>query len=331
MDAELESVGSEEYESDDSEDASPPPPVMTFEESFKQMRASVSTNNANEAFAKNPEPPSVIHCVALSKESAAVWFPYPMDQWQGVDLVTGWVIHRYRKDANSNVWRKKGSITILEHQVDLRQYVVPNLQEGCVYRFTVSTKNVRGLSFESDPSNEVVVERPLPSGWFRFYHEQSSRSYYSNIKTNQASWARPDDDPQFVDESVLLQFSPKELSHLRELFREDILHFDVLNVRHLTKITRELGFKISVGKVREMFDSLDINSAVDQNDKLGEREETTRGITQLRDFMLLMLAVKENTMARGCWQRVLGFQKMYRECISNARKSIFVDRRLGNW
>ena len=51
------------------------------------------------------------------------------------------------------------------------------------------------------------------------------------LQTQQSSWTRPDDDPYFLDESVQLTFSNREIKTLREIFEEEILHFEkVINL-----------------------------------------------------------------------------------------------------
>ena len=63
-----------------------------------------------------------------------------------------------------------------------------------------------------------MVEAVLPPGWFRFWDDQVLRFFYSNIKTQQSSWTRPELDKWFLDESVVLVFNKEEIEHLKELY-----------------------------------------------------------------------------------------------------------------
>lgn len=69
------------------------------------------------------------------------------------------------------------------------------------------------MGAESEPSNAVIPEEALPSGWFRvpvpddmrdqLQHDNQAEGmrrlyYYANIKTKQTSWERPETDPYFL-------------------------------------------------------------------------------------------------------------------------------------
>ena len=88
------------------------------------------------------------------------------------------------------------------------------------YRFTLVTANEVGRSVESNHSNVVMCDEPLPSGWSRHYDAGRDEHYYVNAKTNQRTWQRPDADPYFVDTDLFLQFSPEEMDYFKLIYRE---------------------------------------------------------------------------------------------------------------
>lgn len=107
-----------------------------------------------------PDPPAQVF--ALGKEEcAAVWWSAANDE-----TVIGWEVHRFRKDRSrpgADHWQHKGFVTftdLLKNQV-----VINELCNEFEYRFTVKALNTKGTSMESEPSNPVMVEKPLPTGW----------------------------------------------------------------------------------------------------------------------------------------------------------------------
>ena len=153
------------------------------------------------------------------------------------ETIISWEILRYRKDAND--WNYKGTteIGVLEKY----QYLVEHLTDGYQYRFTVKARNRIGLSPESSPSNPVMVEQHLPSGWFRFYNPERNRFYYANMKTKQSSWKRPEEDPWFLEESIMLMFDSREISFLKELYTEEMVHFDKVTSTRYVALMKECG------------------------------------------------------------------------------------------
>lgn len=132
--------------------AQPPPPTL-------QERIAL---NRSLGFA---DPPS--HVFALGKdECAAVWWPEP--EHEPVDIITSWEVHRYRKDKTKpgkDIWHHKGYV---EYPPMLKaQAIVNDLTNDYEYRFTVKAVNAKGGGIESEPSNAVMVEKPLPTGWYR--------------------------------------------------------------------------------------------------------------------------------------------------------------------
>ena len=169
--------------------------------------------------------------------------------------VTAWEVKRYRLDKDK-VWRYKGSIAINEpHLVWLNRTTVSNLENNTQYRFSVVGTNVRGTGFESAHSAPVMIEAPLPSGWFRFWDENIERFFYSNIKIRSSSWTRPELDPWFLDESIMLLFSKAEIAHQRELFEEEIAHFGRVTTIGFRRILEESGVAIGMQKTVLYFQS----------------------------------------------------------------------------
>jgi len=214
----------------------------------------------------------------------------------------------------------------MENESSLNQYIVPNLQLGCMYKFTVCGQNAKGTSFESAFSNAVMVERELPSGWFRFYDAPSERFYYSNLKTKQSSWVRPDDDPYFADESVILEFSAQELVHLRALFDEEMAHFDLVTIPRIRHLLLEIGHPLPASAVRGICNSLELDAPHKQS-----LRDTRVGVRLYQDYMMFMLAVKLMTRERSWTRR---FEKMFnvsRSMYLGMRASLYFRRDAMHW
>lgn len=99
---------------------------------------------------------------ALGKdECAAVWWPEVDDE-----TISAWEVHRYRKDRsrpNEDIWQYKGFISFPD--MIKTQTIINQLSNDYEYRFTVKSVNSKGAGTESSPSNPVMVEKPLPTGW----------------------------------------------------------------------------------------------------------------------------------------------------------------------
>lgn len=140
-------------------------------------------------------------------------------------------------------------------KLEKKQFIVEELTDGYQYRFSVKAVNDRGASAESSKSGPVVIETPLPSGWFRFYDNSSDRFFYANLKTKQSYWMRPESLPYFLDEFILFNFERREIEHLVELFDEDIAHHRCIKIAHFPDLLREVGEKMSNGKIRRLFET----------------------------------------------------------------------------
>ena len=177
--------------------------------------------------------------------------------------LVGWEIARYRRElpalsaasgeGSQGGWKYKGSVTIEVQENNKMQTVLHDLGENCEYRFTVRAINGRGRGAESAPSNSVMIEDPLPNGWLRFFDERLQRQYYANVKTGMSSWDRPDFDPYFLDEHVLLLFSRVELAHLRDIYDEEYAHFHAVLRERFADVLREVGERMSNARVYKVF------------------------------------------------------------------------------
>ena len=206
----------------------------------------------NPALIPVPDPPKVVN--ALGKDGkAAVWWDYKRDPEFSEAWVTQWDIKRYRLDADKE-WRYKGT-TILNHPHELVQNrtTVQDLENNMQYRFTATPHNIRGAGFESPHSDAVMVEAVLPPGWFRFWDEPSEKFFYCNIKTKQTSWKRPEEDSWYLDESLMLTFDQREMAHLKELYIEEMHHFNRISLNGFRRMMLESGEILGNSKVRELF------------------------------------------------------------------------------
>lgn len=106
------------------------------------------------------DPPAQVF--ALGKEEcAAVWWSEVEDE-----AIIGWEIHRFRKDKSrpeADHWHYKGCATFTN--LLKNQAVINQLSNDYEYRFTVKAVSAKGPGAESTPSNPVMVEKPLPTGW----------------------------------------------------------------------------------------------------------------------------------------------------------------------
>lgn len=193
-----------------------------------------------------PEPPNQVFALARDA-GAAVWWENP-DQPD----ITKWEIRRYRKDRTKpdGGWYDKGYV--IYENMERTQVLITDLTNDYEYRFTVRGYNAKGKSNESQPSNAVFCESPLPPGWFRFLDPGTRKYFYANVKTSQSSWQRPDLDPNLLDESIVLNFEPKEIKYLRGLFDEDMAHFGHVPLEQMMDIMREIGESVSKRWIRNL-------------------------------------------------------------------------------
>ena len=150
---------------------------------------------------------------------------------------------------------KKGS-TFFEYKQDCKdklQTILMDLPDDYEYRFTVAAVCGNGTGRESPPSNAVMVERTLPVGWNRFFDDTKKRYYYANLRCNLSAWIRPDNDPYFLEETILLLFNNAEITYLKSLYDEEIAHFKMVLVDRFLDILSEVGERISKFRVIKFF------------------------------------------------------------------------------
>lgn len=229
------------------------------------------------------QPPTCVN--ALGKDGAAtVWWPYNLDTVSAEARVTAWEITRYRLDDGA--WANKGLTVIKDPQeVEQCRAAVPGLQNGMLYRFSVMGRNMRGRGFESPVSDTVLVEADLPPGWFRFYDADRARFYYSNVKTKQTSWTRPDEDAYYLHEDLVLLFTDVERRHLQELFDECI---------HMHTRISQLAFKAILLECGEVYGLQKIDRYFFEFSTAGRHSINAWPI-----FMLICAAIKRRGVRRS--------------------------------
>ena len=206
----------------------------------------------NPASIPTPDSPAAVF--ALGKDGcAAVWWHYDRVAVSPAAWVSEWEVKRYRLDKDGE-WRYKGTTVIsAPHLIEKNRCTIEELENNVQYCFSVTAINRRGKGFESQKSEAVMVEASLPPGWFRFWSEEMRQFFYSNIKTRQAYWTRPEADEWYLDEDIFLIFNAQEREHLRELFEEEIFHFKRITVQGFKRIMLEVGEVMGKGRIREYF------------------------------------------------------------------------------
>lgn len=193
-------------------------------------------------------PPDGVYAIGRDS-SAAVWWTRSPDD----DMCTAWEVHRYRKDLQE--WNYKGCIRIevIDMGAALNQTIITNLNNDKEYRFSVKGCNDQGPSAESSMSNPVMVEKPLPSGWYRFYCDIHHKFYYANIRLQRSSWTRPEMDPLYLEESVLMNFRDHEIKHLYSLYSEEMEHFRSVQLERMPDVFSECGEIVGIRRLRQLF------------------------------------------------------------------------------
>lgn len=96
-----------------------------------------------------PDPPGGKPSVSKGPDRVAIaWCGPPYD---GGCMVTGFILEMQHNDDE---WREIASV------VDSLAYTVKNLSYGSKYQFRVRAENVHGLSEPSQPSDEIIHEKP---------------------------------------------------------------------------------------------------------------------------------------------------------------------------
>jgi Ca2+-binding EF-hand superfamily protein len=199
-----------------------------------------------------PSPPVIVN--ALGKDAAAsVWWQYEeLDSVPEEARVVAWEVTRYRCDLGR--WVPKGVSYVTEaSEVAKCRCEVTDVPNGFMYKFSVAGRNLRGKGFDSKLSEAVLADAELPQGWFRFWDDESQRVYYSNVKTRQTSWTRPDEDPFFLPEDVVLLFTPQELQHLKELFVESEHQYSRISTHLFKSLLLEVGEVLGIRQISDLF------------------------------------------------------------------------------
>jgi len=173
------------------------------------------------------------------------------DDDQEISHDINWEVRRYRRNNVNAPWQFKGATFM--GVLDKCQVIVEDLCNDNQYCFSVRARDHRGWGLESSKSNIVMVEAPLPAGWFRFFDENRHRFYYTNLKTKQSSYERPELDNWFLDELIVLNFSDIEIKHLRELYEEEIEHFKMVTLNQFMDCLREVGERLTKRTVQKLF------------------------------------------------------------------------------
>jgi hypothetical protein len=106
------------------------------------------------------DPPAQVFAVGKEECAAVCWSEVEDES------IIAWEVHRFRKDKSrpeADIWHYKGFTTFTN--LLKPQTVINQLTNDFEYRFTVKAVNSKGSGAESAPSNPVMVEKPLPTGW----------------------------------------------------------------------------------------------------------------------------------------------------------------------
>lgn len=219
------------------------------------------------------EVPEIAEIVDSEPESDA-------DDEEEISHDINWEVRRYRRDCPTGPWLYKGATFM--GVLDKCQVIIEDLANDFQYQFSVRARDHRGWGLESPMSNIVMVESPLPSGWFRFFDEKRQRFYYSNLKTKQRSYTRPELDKWFLDESIVLNFADIEINHLKALYQEEIQHFKMVTLNQFMDCLAEVGERLTKRTVQKLF-----RGYANDSEKILKWEH----------FMLVMDHIKRQRMA----------------------------------
>ena len=207
-----------------------------------------------------PEPPSNVGAFGDDTKST-VWWNSPRENGPPV---TSYTLMRYRLDAGK--WSFKGDRVYetddegdaVEGRLQVR-VTVRDLPNDSDYRFRVIAHNEIGSSAPSGFSNPTTVDKPLPDGWIEVTVDKGTENrrrkrYYTNHKTKQTTWERPDSDPFFVDTELFLQFSDAEVSNMKEMFKlKDVDRSNAISPDEFALVLPELGEQLSGSDIGWLF------------------------------------------------------------------------------
>jgi hypothetical protein len=197
-----------------------------------------------------PDPPSTV-CAIGRNESAEIWWTKDYNIDPGTKILE-WEITRYRKDKKNGkvMWCNKGSMILLQ-MGKIHQCIYIGLKNHCEYRFTVTIKTENGYSGESRPSNVIYTDPPPPVGWKLCFDRSTKQYYYFNEFFRFSQLSRPEEDPYFIENHVAKSFSKKEIKKLKEIWIEEIMHFDKMTHTRFKDILGELGEEITAVTIRD--------------------------------------------------------------------------------
>lgn len=202
----------------------------------------------------------------------------------------------------------------------LFKFHMEELNLNVQYRFTVSATNACGKGRESKSSNIVCIDAILPNGWFRTKQSckvkahvrgnGESDSYlkdsahhrlttseasnpitnmnsfsfiYYNLHTGQATVNRPELDPYFLENlDVVKLFNATEISKLREIYDEEILHYERVSKLRMSYILLEVGERIHPNKIKNV---------------IAEIAETENCVSTFPEFMDVMYTFKMRSLS----------------------------------
>lgn len=242
-----------------------------------------------------PSQPVHVNVVGYN-ECAIVWWKYTSD----IMTVKCWDINVYV--LNNGIWIFNTLIRVHD-RICSNQYMVEDLENNQIYRFSVISRNLNGSSRESAFSPAVLVHEPLPAGWILFFEEDSRRFRYLHLKTREYSYIRPDANPNFIEETIRNLFRPAELRRLIQLFEEEMSRQGKITVSRMQKLLKQLGEQtvsrhLLAKAVREVSPESD-------------------AVFCLRAFMAVVYAVKFHALANSRWPHVsFGIRSIYYRSIS---------------
>ena len=73
------------------------------------------------------------------------------------------------------------------------------------------------------------------------------------MRLNTSSWTRPELDPWFLDEAIVLNFQPREIEALKVLYKEEMAHFSCVSIDQFMDVLREVGEHCSKGWIAQLF------------------------------------------------------------------------------
>ena len=217
---------------------------------FEQSAIQKSTKNDFIMIDDLPDPPSTVRAIGRH-ESAEIWWTKDYGLKKGTEILE-WEVTRYRKDKKDGkvTWSSKGNMTLYQ-MGRIHQCVFLGLKNHSEYRFTVTIKTEEGYSMESTPSNIVYIDAPPPVGWKLYYDQSSRQYYYYNEYFRFAQISRPELDPYYIEDCITRCFSKREIRKFKEIWIEEMLHFELMTHTRLKEVLQELGETIPAETIRD--------------------------------------------------------------------------------